>query len=69
MKIRNQIENKINDLTEEGFDKQKQVRDLANNNTCFDSPKIAELCRQSDLIWNQVEVLKEYGGKYRKEKI
>jgi hypothetical protein len=60
--------NKIVDLTEEAFNKQYQIRDLTNSETRFDSPEIAEQCRQSDLFWNQDEVLKEYGGKYRKEK-
>ena len=68
MKIRNQIENKIIELTEEAFNKQDQVRDLANNPDCFDAPKIAELCEQSNYIWNQVEVLKEFGDKSRKAK-
>jgi len=67
MKIRNQIENKINDLTEEAFDKAKRVRYLANNDACFDGPKIAALIHQSNLLWNQIEVLKEFGGKYRKK--
>lgn len=69
MKIRNQIENKITELTEEAFDMQKQIRELANKTECFDIVKIAALCDQSNFIWNQVEVLKEYGGKFRKEKI
>lgn len=69
MKIRNQVEDRIIGLTKEAFNLQNQIRDFANNEENFDIVKIANLCQESNVIWNQVEVLKEFGGKYRKEKI